>query len=421
MWNMFKQIGKKLGKPFLFATYSAIGCLLAATVMGEAWLAWTQLPPTAETSQSYAITLLIDTSSSMVGNKLDEVKTAAQDFVERQDLSRDQIAVVGFGNGVNINTALTQDVDVLQSAITQLSASGGTPMADGIEAAANLLASSDSTPSILLFTDGLPTVPFLFPEMSTIQSARSVRTSGVNIVAVATGGAETGFLADLTGDPNLVFYASTGDFQQAFEKAEDAILNPQLVESEASGTYSLRYSMFRVGGWAGLLALGIALALTLGQSTYLKRRTLVLKEIGLSIIGGYIAGIVAGAVGQLLFLPVGTMPLLAIVARVLGWTILGTLTGAGMSRIVPNLKLSRSLLGGTIGGGLGALGFLWAAASFNDMVGRLIGSAILGFFIGLMIALIEQFSRNAWLVVHWNKSEQTKISLGAEPVYFRQF
>lgn len=44
------------------------------------------------------------------------------------------------------------------------------------------------------------------------------------------------------------------------------------------------------------------------------------------------------------------------------------------------------------------------------------GAAILGFFIGLMIALIEELVRDAWLVVHWGPKESSTIGLGKQPV-----
>jgi Ca-activated chloride channel homolog len=94
---------------------------------------------------------------------------------------------------------------------------------------------------------------------------------------------------------------------------------------------------------------------------------------------------------------------------------LGSLLGGGMAFFVPNLKLGRAMLGGGMGGTVGVLGFWLAAGAFGDITGRLLGAAILGFFIGLMIALVEKL-RDAWLIVHWGPKEESAIGLGAQPV-----
>jgi Ca-activated chloride channel family protein len=67
--------------------------------------------------------------------KLTEVKTAASKFIERRDLQKDQLAVVSFGGEIKTATSLTQDANTLKNAVDTLSESGGTPMAEGIDAA----------------------------------------------------------------------------------------------------------------------------------------------------------------------------------------------------------------------------------------------------------------------------------------------
>ncbi|MEG3955914.1 vWA domain-containing protein [Microcoleus sp. herbarium2] len=413
MQNLFGQLRQKLSKPILFSLYGAVGCLSAATLLGEAFLALTKLPPTIQRSPQ-AIVLLIDCSGSMnENNKLQEAKLAAQSFVRRQNLSQNRIAVVGFGSKVHSATSLTSDITTLEQAISGLADGGSTRMDSGISAAAEELKSNSFKRNILLFTDGVPDAKFL-----TSPIAQWVRFQGINIVAVATDGADTGYLAEITGNPSLVFYASSGQFEQAFQEAEKVIYSSQLVESGATGNYGLVYSMFRIGGWTALLAIGTSLALIAGQNHYLRRRLLTPSEGSIGTGGSLVAGVAAGAIGQLLFLPVAGIPILALGGRVIGWTILGTFLGGGMSFFVPNLEIRRALQAGGIGGAAGAIGFLLVSATSGDLVGRLVGAAIVGFFIGLAIALIEDLSRRAWLIVHWTPTEQTPINLGTTPVIF---
>ncbi len=419
MNNFFEQLRQKLSKPILFGLYGALGCLGAATILGEPLLLLTKLPPTVDQTP-LAILLLIDTSGSMNDDgKLQEVKAAAQSFVKRQDLSENRLAVFGFGSNIQAAAILTDNKPALEQAIAQISDGGGTKMDQAILAATQELQSTSHKRNILLFTDGQPGyvgANLQQEQAKTLEAMQQAASQGINLVAVATGDADTNFLAQLTGDPSLVFYVNSGDFDQAFRQAEKAIYSSQLVESGPTGNYGLVYSVLRIGGWTALLAIGTSLALIAGQNHYLRRRLLTFKEASIGFKGSLIAGMVAGGVGQLLFIPVAGIPILAIGGRIIGWAILGSLVAGGMSGFVPNLQRGRALQAGAIGGATGSIGFLIISAVSGDLVGRLVGAAIIGFFIGLMIALIEQFSRESWLIVYWTPSEQTKINLGAEPI-----
>ena len=77
MQSHFRKLRQAIPKPILFGLYGAVGCLIAATLMGEIFLALTKLPPKIQHSPQ-AVVLLIDCSGSMDGDKLREVKSAAQ-------------------------------------------------------------------------------------------------------------------------------------------------------------------------------------------------------------------------------------------------------------------------------------------------------------------------------------------------------
>jgi len=172
--------------------------------------------PVIPTPQS--IVLLIDRSGSMEGPQLEEVKSAAQDFVQSQDLSNNELSVIDFGVSFNFSTVgLTSDLDALEEAIASLKSDGGgsTDMDQAIDAAQAQLENISTDAHVLLFTDGLPSDP-----RATLESAEKLRGRGIKIVAIGTGGADEAFLKEVTNDPSLTFYASNsseiGDlFQQA--------------------------------------------------------------------------------------------------------------------------------------------------------------------------------------------------------------
>ena len=505
-------------KPLFFGACGAIGCFLAALLLGEPLLYFTKLPPSTE-KPPQAVAVLIDCSGSMDGSNLAEVKTAAINFIKRQDFSRNKFVAIGFGSSVHTPTVLGASAAEIEQGIASLSDGGGTNMTSGIDAAVTALqpsgqiqASSDAVSrGILLFTDGQPD-----SKQSTSFAATFAKAKGINLVAVATGGADANYLAQLTGDRSLVFYANSGQFDEAFQNGN------QLVESGETGQYGLLGSLARTGSWTGLLAIGTSVALIFGQNRYMRRRLLTLKEAGLGSSGGFIAGLFAGSIGQLLFMPatsifvvgwvgkilsgtiagalsttvasvimpklpirtafiqgaiggtLGTIGFLFIsisigdfwanaltlvililliklgnqmariymlslvaavmaqflfsgwmtpnsfgaIGRIAGWIILGSFLGGGMSAFIPNLQFRRGLLGGAIGGLVGVVMFMVFSGFAGDLIGRLVGSASLGFFIGLMIALLEQLAlkREASLIVHWSGTETTRLALGQMPI-----
>ncbi|BAZ86392.1 vWA domain-containing protein [Dolichospermum compactum] len=411
MLNLFNQL--KNNKPLLFGLYGASGCLTAAILLGEPFLALTKAKPNPTSPVTpQVIVLLIDASSSMSDGKLTEVKTAASKFIERRDLQKDQLAVVSFGLEIKTATPLTNDANTLKNAIDTLSENGSTPMAEGINAAMGELQTTALDKNIILFTDGIPDDPnFAY------NSALAARNMGVKLISVATGDADINYLTQITGDRSLVFYANSGQFEQAFRNAEAAIYK-QLVESDSSENYSITYSVLRMGGWTAFLAMGIYLALIMGQNRYMRLPLLTTNKGIISICGSLAAGMIAGATGQIVFLPLSNIAVLEIIGRIAGWVIVGALVGVGTRFFVPNLNLKNALLGGTIGGGIGGSGFLITASIFGDVLGRLSGTSIIGFFTGLMIAWIEQkqLESQPYLLVNWTATEQTTYLLGTKPI-----
>jgi Ca-activated chloride channel family protein len=273
---------------------------------------------------------------------------------------------------------------------------------------------------------------------ATLNIGQTALSQKINIIAVGTGDADQNFLTQLTGEDKKVFYANSGEFDQAFQSAAKLIYDSQLIGEQKQNQgilYTLLsqslpknqlqtpqfrfiYDALRTGGWTAILSVGASLALIVGQNLYQRRRRLLsLGETSIGTVGGIVAGLVAGSSGLLVsrFL-IQSIPTLAPGGPLLGWTILGTMLGGGMARFVPNLKIGRAVLGGFLGGAMGGMGFVLQAGASNEIAGRLAGSAILGFCIGMMIALLELLTRQAKLIVHWSPTEQREFLLGSRPI-----
>ena len=182
-----QNLTQKLPKPILFGIFGATGCLIAAAIFGEMWLSLTRRPPHPQT-----VVLLMDTSSSMWGGKLLEVQAAATGFVDRQNLTVNNVAIVEFADNSQVLTNFDADKTELKQAIANLTPSGGTNLAQGLKTVASLLRNSN-TPNILLFTDGQPNNP-----RASESIARQIRDTGINLVTVGTGDANSNYLTALT-------------------------------------------------------------------------------------------------------------------------------------------------------------------------------------------------------------------------------
>jgi Ca-activated chloride channel family protein len=166
--------------------------------------------------------------------------------------------------------------------------------------------------------------------------------------------------------------------------------------------------------WTAVIAGGISLLILAGQDYYLRHSWPglgALKALG----GGLLAGLVGGAVGQLFFQATSGSAAWEAVSRVVGWGLLGAVIGGAMALVVPNLKWYRGLAGGSAGGVLGALAFLLVSLVVGALLGRWIGAAVLGFCIGLMVALAEMAFRRWWLEVAFGREVRT-VTLGAAVV-----
>lgn len=164
--------------------------------------------------------------------------------------------------------------------------------------------------------------------------------------------------------------------------------------------------------WFAIIGLTIAFTLLLGYSWYLKKGFQWLESIKSALLPGLFSGLMAGGIAQAIFTVLGSTEIL----RVICWGIAGGLLGLGLSFRIPNLDKWRGfgggLLGGIIGGGL----FMEFSLLAGEIIGRIFGLAAIGFFIGLMIILIEAAFREAWLIVHYGENEQKTVSLGSQPV-----
>lgn len=244
------------------------------------------------------------------------------------------------------------------------------------------------------------------------------------------------FSGDLEGIslPETVIPGDKSEATLAVETDWSAREGPRPIMASASGQAAKSYIQFHVSvdppyswrellmtaAWTGILALGLSLALAMGQNRYLRRPWLSTRQFAILVAGSLAAGAVAGGIGQVLFGLLAPARFIPNLGFLTGWMFLGGLVGLGTTFFVPNMRISSGLTGGLAGGLIGALGFLLCLAVLSTMgpetFGRFTGALVLGASVGLILAAAERAFRSAWLEVRFGPIESRQVNLGAQPV-----
>jgi pSer/pThr/pTyr-binding forkhead associated (FHA) protein len=95
------------------------------------------------------------------------------------------------------------------------------------------------------------------------------------------------------------------------------------------------------------------------------------------------------------------------VARVIGWVLMGFICGAGVGLASGSIKdiggslrnIVKGAVGGWVGGFVGGVAFDIIGANASGLYARLFGLCALGLAVGLLIGLVQELTKSAWLNV----------------------
>jgi VWFA-related protein len=178
------------------------------------------------------IVLALDTSDSVSGERLDQLRSAGGALVDR--LSHDdQAALVTFSQIVALRASLTRDVARLRAAVDQVSPAGNTALVDGTYAAMMLAESDVRRGLVIVFSDGVDTASWLSPE----RVLDSARRSDAVVYAVVVRGGKSPFLRDLTARSGggIFEVESTKDLADRFVRILDEFRQRYLVSYSPRG------------------------------------------------------------------------------------------------------------------------------------------------------------------------------------------
>lgn len=252
---------------------------------------------------------------------------------------------------------------------------------------------------------------------------------GVTAKSVVVPADKTTAEMEMTLGPSAAAATMTVKITATGDKATGSGAFPLTVT--APGFLAYVWKILETAAWTAVVAAALTLALVVGQNYYLSRPLFPGRRGLLLAAGSAAAGFASGFTGQALsylFASVGFSTL----GFVAGWLLLGGLLGFGVSYFIPNLHATKAAIAGLVGGAVGVaayfigqtvVGSLAAAVAdattgrlIGDSAGRMAGAVVLGFCIGVMVAMVEAAFRRVWLEVRHGPREIITVNLGPDPV-----
>ena len=383
--------------PLRFAALGALTCVIA-TFVAEFFVQLSTLPiDPSEQDAPLAIALLIDTSGSMEGEPIVEVRDAAINFIGNLERGHTYLALIPFSDRATLlRPVLTpeQNPAILIEQIRTLYAGGGTGMVEALILAQEAFKDIDSpNNAVLLFTDGIPNDP-----ISTLLQAEVLRREGTVMVAVGTADSDISFLKFLTlSETDKLFTTQLGEYAIAFEKAGQAI------DASAFGTASTSQGLVVVT----IIALFLAAALLVSENVWSLRGHWWRDLWWMPPLGAALGFLGATAGENLIKIDVASWALVGMTSGIsLGLVDLAKSDTWSWQTLVPRKSVRGAifgLVGGTIGGTLFSIAFgnsdlQTTQGELTALVSRLSGFGLLGFFIGLALKAGEELLKDVWLI-----------------------
>ncbi len=431
-------------------------------------------PPTVD------VLFVLDLTGSMQF-AIDGIKRGIQSFVEQLE-GKDidiRIGLIGFRDIQEDNerpyelkfdgSTFTKDYKAFRDKVTLLKAGGGGDIPEsslqGLALAARQPFRGNASRVLILITDAIPKIhpdemPSTIPQ--TIEELKKHEIDQLHLVVKqddlnshykafredfkgsffdinkATGGdAFADLLPALSRDISRISISSPprttsrGSEPPPLPEASTPSLPPaqevpkmKAVQSDKEfAAKDLTRVLIAVMVWTGVVAGAISLLLLAGQQFHARQSWVGLSEGAWAVMGGVVAGLVGGGVGQIVFQSTSgaeswewASRFIEPCIRILSWSLIGGLIGVLLAFFVPNLKWYRGGLGGLAGGFCGAVGYLLVAGLMSSLLGRWLGAAILGLCLGLMVALAELAFRRWWLEIAVSPREVRTMTLGSTAI-----
>ena len=191
--------GDKTASPSVTTPGGEVTVMLSLTGYGGACLPARRSPD---------VMLVVDRSGSMSGTPMEDAKAASMAFVDRLDLSTDQVGLVSFATTADLDQPLQSTAGPVRATIAALVASGDTNINDAlILAQAELISArhrATNQPVIVLLSDGRPTTGG-----DPLAAAAAAKQAGTRIYTIGLGsGVDPDLMRALASAPSDYFFAA---------------------------------------------------------------------------------------------------------------------------------------------------------------------------------------------------------------------
>ncbi|MBW7876133.1 MAG: VWA domain-containing protein [Candidatus Cloacimonetes bacterium] len=181
---------------------------------------------TTPTAKPLPVVLLLDVSSSMSGNKIENLNKAVVDmlntFAQAEKMETEiLVSVITFGGQVDLHVPFTKASQVQWHG---LQVNGGTPMGTALKMAKAMIEDKETTPSrayrptIVLVSDGQPTDEWEKPLKDFISEGRSSKCDRM-AMAIGRDADEAVLKRFSEGTPHKLYYAeNAGQIHEFFQR-----------------------------------------------------------------------------------------------------------------------------------------------------------------------------------------------------------
>ena len=239
----------------------------------------------------------------------------------------------------------------------------------------------------------------------------------------------------LSGYPKWLVFALAGLLGAGLFNAGYELLNLIFSSGDDSRRdVPLLVRMFGTGVWFCCPSVGVVIAVFHCQRVLLGADSddffiSLIHPLAVGVLLGFLSGALAECLFQVMLSPRSSALFIEIL-RAIAWGLAGAGLGLTLSLVVPNLKKGRAALFGFAGGVAGGIGFIFinavvqsvltssdsAGHEFANVAARLVGTSIIGLFVGLSVAVAEATAKEGFLRVVWGPGEFTRVNLGDKPV-----